>query len=463
MTTTQRPPDSRTRLAILAALCVAQFMLITDVVVVNVALPTIAADLDISESRLQLVAVSYTVTFGSLLIVFGRAGDVYGRRRLFLLGMTTFTLASLVTGLAGSELALIACRTAQGVGAAMVSPSALALLIAAFPDGPDRNRALGYWGAVGSGGAIAGQLLGGILTEAFGWHSIFLVNVPIGFLAVLLAYRHLDESRTVGRRVIDARGASLLAVGLALLIVALTRIADGELIQGAAIAVITSVVLLAFVSVEERHDDPLVDRQLLRAGSVAVGNVLLALNAGMLGGALFFTTLYLQVTLDYSPLAVGFAFAPITLVILVVAPRVGAHVEAVGIRRFLAVGFTMSAIGVALLARLPHEGSYLVDVFPPLLLLALGSAMSYAPAFIAGTSGVSADRHGVASGVLNASQEIGAAVGVTVLATVAASVSGPADLSGRRWALVLAAIVMALAVLLVRRLPSTVSRSLGEG
>ena len=453
MTTTQRPAASPTRLATLAVLCVAQFMLMIDVVVVNVALPTIAADLGISEPRLQLIAVSYTVTFGSLLIVFGRAGDVFGRRRLFLLGMTIFTIASLVTGLAGSELTLIAGRAAQGVGAAMVSPTALALLVAAFPDGPDRNRALGYWGAVGSGGAIAGQLLGGILTEAFGWPSIFLVNVPIGIVTVLLASRRLQESRTTTRRVIDVRGASLLAIGLAVLILALTRIADGKVVQGAVVTVIAAVLLLAFGFAEARHDDPLLDRQLLRTGSVAVGNLLLAVNAGMLGGALFFTTLYLQVTLSYSPQAVGFAFAPITLVILVVAPRVGGHVEAVGVRRLLAIGFTMSAIGMVLLARLPNEGSYLEDVFPPLLLLALGSAVSYAPTFIAGTSGVPADRHGVASGVLNASQEIGAAIGVTVLATVAASVGGAGDLSGRRWALTLAATVMALAVLLTRRLP----------
>lgn len=446
---------------VLALLCVAQFMLIVDVVVVNVALPSIRSDLGIADSRLQLVAVGYTLTFGSLLIVFGRAGDVFGRRRLFVTGLVVFTLASLTTGLAATEWQLVASRAAQGVGAAMVSPTALALLMAAFAEGHARNRALGYWGAVGSGGAIAGQLLGGFLTDAFGWRSIFLVNVPVGVLAVAAAARHLEESRTGDRPRLDWRGAGLLVAGLAAAILALTNVAHAARGDGAGVALAfgaaAAVLLAALVRAERRHPAPLVDGPLLRTGHVATANVLLAVNAGMLGGALFFTTLYLQVVLGYSPLAVGAAFAPITVVILVLSPRIGGLVATAGVRGLLTIGFTLSALGMAVLARLPDSGSYLGDVLPALVLVAVGSAFSYAPTFVAGTNGVPADRHGVASGLLNAAQELGAAVGVTALAAVAATVTAGATgrdlVGGYRAGLLVAAAVMAVAVTAVRRLP----------
>lgn len=458
MTDVDTTTGTRTAGGVLALLCAAQFMLIVDVVVVNVALPAIRADLGIADSRLQLVAVGYTLTFGSLLIVFGRAGDLFGRRRLFLAGLLVFTTASLTTGLATSEWQLVASRAAQGVGAAMVSPTALALLMAAFVEGQARNRALGYWGAVGSGGAIAGQLLGGVLTDTFGWRSIFLINVPIGVVTFVAAVRHLNESRTDDGIQLDGRGASLLVVGLGTAILALTHVGHGGdlgfvLVLGTAAAILLAI----FVRIERRHPEPLVDGSLLRSGHVLTANFLLAINAGMLGGTLFFTTLYLQVVLGYSPLAVGAAFAPITLVILLLSPRVGAQVSTIGVRRLLTTGFTLSVLGMALLARLPDDGSYLVDVLPALALLAVGSAFAYAPTFVAGTNGVPADKQGVASGLLNAAQELGAAVGVTALATVAAMVSVHADpqalVGGYRAGLLVAAAVTALAITAVRRLP----------
>ncbi|HEX2046818.1 MAG TPA: MFS transporter [Acidimicrobiales bacterium] len=456
--TTRTPTDSRAaRRMVLAILCLAQFMLIVDVVVVNVALPSIRSDLDIADSRLQLVAVGYTLTFGSLLILFGRMGDLFGRRRLFLAGLAVFTLASLATGLAASEWLLFASRAAQGVGAAMVSPTALALLMASFREGEERNRALGYWGAVGSGGAIAGQLLGGSLTGAFGWRSIFLVNVPIGVLALVAAGRHLEESRPEERPHLDGRGACLLVAGLVAAIVSLTRLGEGQGLSGALWTGAAAVVLLgAFARTERRHPAPLVDTGLLRVGHVLPANLLLAINAGMLSGTLFFTTLYLQVVLGYSPLAVGAAFAPITLVILLLSPRVGALVATVGVRRLLTVGFTLSALGMAVLARLPQDGSYAADVLPALVLVALGSAFAYAPTFVAGTADVPTDKQGLASGLLNTSQELGAAVGLTMLATVAAAATTPAvptsAVAGYRAGLLLAAAVTALALVAVRRL-----------
>lgn len=449
---------TRTARTVLALLCAAQFMLIVDVVVVNVALPSIRADLGVADSRLQLVAVGYTLTFGSLLIAFGRAGDLFGRRRLFLGGLLVFTTASLTTGLAASEWQLVASRAAQGVGAAMVSPTALALLMAAFAEGQARNRALGYWGAVGSGGAIAGQLLGGVLTEVLGWRSIFLINVPIGVVTFAAAARHLNESRTEDRIEIDGRGACLLVVGLGAAILSLTQIGHGGdlglvLVLGTAAAVLLAV----FVGIERRHPAPLVDGSLLRSGHVVSANVLLAINAGMLGGTLFFTTLYLQVVLGYSPLAVGAAFAPITVLILLLSPRVGALVSTLGVRRLLTTGFALSVLGMVLLARLPDDGSYLTDVLPALTLLAVGSALAYAPTFVAGTNGVPADKQGVASGLLNAAQELGAAVGVTALATVAATATAHSNaqdlVGGYRVGLLVAAAVTALAITAVRRLP----------
>ncbi len=446
------------RRTVLSILCVAQFMLIVDVVVVNVALPSIRADLDIADSRLQLVAVGYTLTFGSLLILFGRMGDLFGRRRLFLAGLAVFTLASLATGLAASEWLLFTSRAAQGVGAAMVSPTALALLMTYFREGDERNRALGYWGAVGSGGAVAGQLVGGSLTDAFGWRSIFFVNVPIGLLALAAAARHLQESHPEEQRHLDGRGACLLVAGLVAAIVSLIRLGEGRDLSVALWTGAVAVVLLgAFMRTERRQPAPLVDARLLRVGRVLPANLLLAVNAGMVSGTLFFTTLYLQVVLGYSPLAVGAAFAPITLVILLASPRVGALVATVGVRRLLTIGFTLAAVGMAVLARLPEDGSYATDVLPGLVLVALGSAFAYAPTFVAGTTDVPADQEGLASGLLNTSQELGAAVGLTVLAALAAAATTgavPTSVAGGyRAGLLLAAAVTGLALAVVRRLP----------
>ncbi|HVM12655.1 MAG TPA: MFS transporter [Actinomycetota bacterium] len=453
MTATARLSGQRRGVAALGVLCAAQFMLVVDVVVVNVAIPSIRADLGLPDSRLQLIAVAYTLTFGSLLIWFGRMGDVFGRRRLFLAGLAVFTLASLATGLAHSGWSLVAARACQGVGAAMASPSALALLMVTFEEDGARGRALGYWGAVGSGGAIVGQLLGGALTDVLGWRSIFLINVPIGIATIALATRHLQESRPAEATRVHSRGAILLTAGLAAATLTLTRIGEGASATTTAVgAGVACALLAAFAVSERRHDEPLVDHALLRTRQVVTGNVLLAVNAGTLGAALFFTTLYLQVGLGYSPLAVGAAFAPITLLVLLISPRIGARIASVGARQLLSIGFGFAAVGTALLSRLPDDGSYLRDVLPALALIAIGSAFSYAPTFVVGTTGVTADWQGAASGLLNASQELGAAIGITVLAAIATAASVTA-VDGHRTALIVAAGVLAAAQLLIRQLP----------
>jgi Arabinose efflux permease len=442
----------------LILLCAAQFMLIVDVVVVNVALPTIRADLAVPDGRLHLVAVGYTLTFGSLLIVFGRIGDLFGRRRLFLIGLGAFTLASLATGLAQAEWQILAARAAQGVGAAMVSPTALALLTTAFAEGDRRNRALGHWGAVGSGGAIAGQLLGGVVTDLFGWRWIFLINVPIGVVTLVVARRNLHESRAEDRPVLDVRGAVVLTVALAAAILALTRYGEGG--HAASATWLLGVALAAFavlVVAERGHRAPLMAGRLFRIGGVARANALLAVDAGALGASLFFTTLYLQVVLGYSPLAVGAAFAPITFLILLISPRAGALTTRYGPRRLIAIGFVLLAAGMLLLARVPTDGTYWRDVLPSLLLMAAGSGLSYAPIFVAGTSGVPDRDQGLASGVLNSAQELGTAVGVTVLGAIATAATLGTDVAalttGYRVGLLTAGAVTVLSLILVIGIP----------
>ncbi|MDX6740679.1 MFS transporter [Actinocorallia sp. A-T 12471] len=450
------PGGTRGRRAVLVLLCLAQAMLIVDVVVVNVALPSIRADLAVPDGRIQLVSIGYTLTFGSLLIVFGRAGDLFGRRRLFLIGLAVFTLTSLATGLAQSEGQLIAARAGQGVGAAMVAPTALALLTTAFAEGPSRTKALGYWAAVGSAGAIGGQLVGGVVTDLFGWRWIFLINVPLGCAALVAARRYLTESVAERGATVNARGAVLLSTGLACSILALTRFAEGgHAVQGGVLAGTALLAWAAFAVTERRHATPVLDRRLLRTGSVARANILLAVNAGTLGATLFFTTLYLQVVLGYSPMEVGLAFAPITLLILLISPRAAALVTRYGTRPPLAAGFVLLVLGTALLARMPDDGTYLRDVLGPFVLLAAGSGLSYAPTFVAGTAGVPASGQGLASGFLNSAQELGAAVGLAVLGALAAArTTAPGDLtSGYRVGLLAGAAALVLCLPLIRALP----------
>ncbi len=363
---------------LLALLCGAQLLLIVDVVVVNVAVPSISASLGLSAGELHLTSVTYTLVFGSLLIVAGRAGDLLGRRRLMLIGVLVFTLGSLASGLAQAGWQLFAARALQGLGGAMVSPNALALLTDLFDEGDRRNQAFGVWAAAGSGGAILGQLLGGALTELAGWRWIFLINVPIGLMILLLAARLLPERRAA-----------------------------------------------------DRASTPLIRFDILRSAAVRTGNLVLALNAGAVTATLFFTTLYLQVGLGYSPLVVGAGFAPVTLIVLLVSPLAGRLTGRVGARRFLVLGGACAAAGMALLARAPADGSYLMDVLPGLALIALGSGLSYAPTFALGTSGVSDSEHGLASGLLGTAQELGAAIGLALLASTAVALVG-GDVAGHR-------------------------------
>jgi MFS family permease len=396
----------------LLVLCAAQFMLILDVVVVNVAIPAIQRDLGGSAARMSLVGVAYTLTFGALQLAAGRAGDRHGRRRLFTTGIAVFTGASLLAGLAQSGSMLIGARVAQGVGAAMVSPTALALLTTSFREGAGRNLALGVWGAVGSAGAIAGQLVGGALTSSLTWRSVFLVNVPVGVVVWAAAFVLLRDP--AGNR-------------------AAVRPLRADL------------------------------RALATAPSTRTGSLVLALNAGVVSAALFFTTLYLQTVAGMSPWAVGLGFAPVTVMVLLVSPRAGTLVSRHGVRPVLLAGALAVAAGLCLLTFVPADGTYLVHVLPGLLLVALGSGLTYAPAYIAGTTGVPDESQGLASGLLATGQELGAAGGLGFVALLASSTAGVAAMlaqyrAGFAWAAALAL----LTVLVAAAAPRGVGAALPE-
>ncbi|WUH98174.1 MFS transporter [Spirillospora sp. NBC_00431] len=435
-------------------LCAAQFMLIVDVVVLNVALPSLQDSLGIPAEHLQFAGTAYTLTFGSLLIVAGRAGDLFGRRRIFQTGLLIFTLASALAALAQEGWHLFAARALQGVGAALVSPTAMALVTSLF-EGERRNRALGVWAAIGSGGAIAGQLLGGVLTDVFGWRSIFLINLPVGVAGALLAGRLLPESRGSVRPTLDGWGAALLAACLAAFSVALT----GSWLSGLAAAVL----FLAFCLYERRRDEPLVRFALLRDGAVRTGNAVLALIAGTTAIALFFTTLYLQNILGHSATRVGMAFAPVTAIVLVVSPYAGRLVGRLGVRPLMLAGTALSAAGLAHLSFMDASGGYLTDVLPGLALVALGNGVAFAPTMIAATS-VGPSDAGAASGLLNTSQELGTAIVLASLAPVAAAVYGagtvPSDLTDGYQAGLWAASALTVAALLIALgAPKTTGRS----
>jgi MFS family permease len=380
----------------LATLCAAQFMLILDVVVVNVAIPTIRDDLAIPYGHIQFIGVCYTLTFGSLLVVAGRAGDLIGHRRLLLAGLAVFTLASVAAGAATSGPVLFAARAAQGVGAAMASPTALALITRTFAEGAERNRALGLWGAVGSSGAIAGQLLGGLLTDLVSWRAVFLVNVPVGVAAAMLARLTLDEHRgPTGAARLDVRGAVLLAAGLGAAVLGLARVpAHGFDVTALAVVAGAVAALAAFVAIERRHPWPLVRFGLLRRNGVRVGNLTLLLNAGALGATLLFVTLYLQGTLGYSALEVGAAYSPVTAAIMLISARAERLAARFGVGRLLTGGLALITVGIALLAPTPEDGTYVTAVLPGLALVAVGSGLAYAPTFIAARAASTRARRG---------------------------------------------------------------------
>jgi EmrB/QacA subfamily drug resistance transporter len=410
------------RLALLL-LCAAQFMVILDFTIVNVALPSIGAELGFSsQAQLQYVVSLYALTFGGFLILAGRMADLFGRRRLLVAGLLVFSGASLAAAIAPTSGALLAARAAQGLGASIASPAALSLLTTLYAEGRERNRALGAWAAVGAAGGAAGPILGGAFTDSLGWEWIFLLNVPIGLVAVAAAWRLLPEARAPGPvRGLDLPGALAVTLGLALLIQALDVGREDGFLAPTSLAHLAAAagLLVAFGAIESRSQHPLVSFRLFRIPGVAGANLGALLAAAVVASQLFLTTLYAQRVLGLSPLEAGLAFLPHALLALAgsaLASRATGRFDA---GRVLAGGLALLAVGSVLLAGVSPGGAYGADLLPGLALSGLGLGIAYAAMTIGATTGVVERQQGLASGVVNTARQVGAAVGIALVASVA--------------------------------------------
>jgi EmrB/QacA subfamily drug resistance transporter len=414
----------------LVLLCGAQFMVILDITVVNIALPSIQAELGVATKDLQWVVTAYTLAFGGLLLLGGRAADILGRRRVFLSGLAVFTVASLGAALAGSTAALIVARVAQGVGAAMLSPAALSLISTIFPDGHERRRALAAWAAVAAGGGAFGVLAGGVLTETLGWRAIFLINVPVGVSVALGAFRVLPAAASRARGRIDITGA-LVAVGsLVALIYALVEApsAGWASIQTIGLLAAAAAGLGAFVAIEARTHEPMVALGVFRRRPTVVALALMIAGMGTVLSAFFFSSLYLQQVLGHSALRTGLEFLPGALLLVMAAHAGGELVPRAGAKPVLAGGMVLGAIGALLLSGVSPNGSYVADVLPGLLVLDVGIGLSASAIFITAMSGVGEEEAGVVSGLTATSHELGIALVLPVLSTIAASGIGAGTL-----------------------------------
>ncbi|MEA2133788.1 MAG: hypothetical protein QOC68_1697 [Solirubrobacteraceae bacterium] len=407
----------------LALLAAAQFVVVLDASIVNVALPSIGRDLDFSRENLSWVINAYTLAFGGFLLLGGRMADLLGRRRVFTVGLVLFALASLLGGLSASEGQLIAARALQGLGAAILSPAALSILTTTFAEGAERNRALGVWGAVaGSGGAV-GVLLGGVLTQYLGWEWVLFVNVPVALTAAALTGRLLVESRETGPRRYDVAGALSITAGISLLVYALVdavNVGWGSTRTLGLIAVALGLVA-AFVAIELRSSHPLISFAIFRKRTLTGANVVAVLVAMSLFSMFYFVSLYMQNVLGYDALKAGVAYLPLAGGIIISAGVASQLVTKVGFKPVMVIGFLFVAAGLAWFAQVSPGGTYIGDVLFPSLLAAVGLGLVFVPLTIAAVAGVSAEDSGLASGLINTSQQVGGALGLAILASIANS------------------------------------------
>jgi EmrB/QacA subfamily drug resistance transporter len=410
--------------ATLILACLAQFMVILDVSVVNVALPAIRHSLGFSEDGLQWVVNAYTVTFAGFLLLGGRAADLLGRRSVFVWGLVLFALASLAAGFAQSQTVLIVARLIQGLGGAVIAPASLSILTTTFTKPKERNRAIGIWGAMGGAGGAAGVLLGGVLTEV-NWRWIFFINVPIGLVVAVLAFRLITEGRSPrATRNFDLTGALSATIGLSLLVYGIVRTDTTGWGNGATLGLIAGgiALLLAFLVNEGRFAKaPLMPLGLFKSRALSAANlVVLAVGASTFG-MWFFFSLYLQEIKDYSPLHAGLIFLPMTIAIVIGSTIASRITLRVGAKRLLIFGMVLLVIGLALFSRLTVGGSYLGTMLAPGLLTSFGMPFAFIPGTITATSGVDPHEAGLASGVVNSSRLLGGALGLAILATIATS------------------------------------------
>jgi EmrB/QacA subfamily drug resistance transporter len=415
----------------LALLAMAQFVVVLDASIVNVALPSIGKDLEFSQQNLSWVINAYVLTFGGFLLLGGRLADLLGRRRIFIAGLWLFALASLAGGLAQSEGWLIVARALQGLGGAMLSPAALSIVTTTFTEGTERDKALGVWGAVaGSGGAV-GVLLGGVLTDTLGWQWVLFVNTPIGIAAALLAPRLLDESRREATNTFDVAGAVSVTAGLSLLVYTLVDAnnAGWGSPQTVGLLGISAALLAVFVAIEQRSQAPLVPFAIFRNRTLTGSNTVSLLTGASLFSMFYFISLYMQQVLGYEPLKAGLAYLPLSAAIILSAGAASQLVSRIGLRPVMAAGMLSTAAGLLWFTQVSPSGSFLADILGPSLLAAVGLGLTFVSITIGSVTGVTDDEAGLASGLVNTTQQVGGALGLAILVAVSTSrsdaVAGP--------------------------------------
>jgi len=414
-------PDPR-RWKALILVCAAIFVVVLDIAIVNVALPSIGRDLDFAGKNLQWVITAYALTFGGLLLLGGRAADLLGRRLVFMGGLALFTVASLVCGLSTSDEMLIIARGVQGLGAAIVSPAALSIISTTFTEGSERNKALGAWGAVGGSGAAAGVLFGGILTKYFGWEWIFWVNVPVGVLVLVLTPLYVRESRR--EDVVhdyDPLGALTVTAGLIVLVYAISEAPDAgwATFRTIGLLVAAGLLLAFFLLWEWREKAPLMPLGIFRTRLVSAANFVAFFQAAGVYGSFLLLTLYMQQVLHLSVLQTGFAFLATAGTAVVFAAPAQALSTRIGVKPVMLIGLSLFVAGILWYTQIDVDGSYPVDLLPGFLAVGIGLPFSFIPITIAALAGVSEHEAGLASGLLNTSQQVGGAIGTAVLSTVA--------------------------------------------
>jgi EmrB/QacA subfamily drug resistance transporter len=426
--------DTRSRWLALLVVCLGDLMIVLDVTIVGVALPSIREDLGFTETSLAWVVNAYLLTFGGFLLLGGRLGDLFGHRKLFLVGISIFTAASLACGLAGSQAMLVTARAVQGFGGAIVSAVALSLIVTLFTEPGERAKAMGVFGFVASGGGSIGVLLGGIITDRLAWNWIFLVNVPIGIAVVVLSFLVLPAGSLGGVRArLDVAGAVVVTASL---MVAVYAIVNGNAVgwitaRTLGLLALSGVLLATFVFIESRVEAPLMPLALFRLRNLVVSNIVGILWAAAMFAWFFLTALYLQLVLGYRPLEVGLAFLPGNLIMGALSLGLSAKlVMRFGIRIPLGVGLGLAALGLLLFARAPVDGSFVVDVLPSMILLGLGAGMAFNPVLLAAMGDVSQEEAGLASGIVNTAFMMGGALGLAVLASLAASRTDSLTASG---------------------------------
>jgi EmrB/QacA subfamily drug resistance transporter len=441
---------------VLVIICLAQFMVILDATIVNVALPHIQASLGFTEASLQWVINAYTLVFAGFLLLGGRAGDLLGRKRLFLVGLVIFTTASLLDGISTSSGMLIGFRALQGLGAALISPAALSIISTTFAEGKERARALGVWAAIAIGGSAVGLVLGGALTQSFSWRWIFFVNVPVGILTFLAALRLVPESKDEhAHQGYDLAGAVTVTGGLMVLVYGLVRSASHG--WGSAQTVVSFVVafvlLAAFVAIEQRSAEPLVRLSIFRVRSLLTANVAMFLAFSGMFAMFFFNSLYIQKVLGFGPLKAGISFLPFTAGVMLSAGLASSFAPRLGVRPVAAAGMVLTVVGMILFARMPVDGSYATDVLPGMIIGSLGMGAIFMPLTLVATTGLEDEDQGLASGLFNTSQQVGGALGLAILTTIAAGhtagSSPAAQVHGFHYAFAGAGVLVALSLVVM--------------